>query len=181
MLFRDRQQITISIAAIAVMGCFMLLRYLPLKKEIQSVSRTKAAQMLMIAEGEERAKQIPVLKKQLEELRSAVGNYESSIPQERALGSFLQTIDDLMNEHKLSEQSVTPGEEVAAGELSCIPVTMRCKGTLAHVFEFQRHLRGLDRIIRIEQVNLTNDAEFSGQVHMETRAVIYYRAKAPSQ
>ncbi|UCG46867.1 MAG: type 4a pilus biogenesis protein PilO [Phycisphaerales bacterium] len=181
MLFRERQQVTISIAAIAVMGCFVLLRYLPLKKEIQTVNRTKAAQMLVITGGEECERKIPALKEQLDKLSLAVGNYESCIPQERALGPFLHRIADLMNEHKLTEQSVTPGEEVAAGELCCIPVTMQCKGTLARVFEFYRHLRGLDRIVRIEQVKLTNDAEFSGRVRMETRAVIYYRAGAPGR
>jgi len=178
MLFRERQQVTISIAAIAVMGCFVLLRYLPLKREIQTVNRTKAAQMLVIAGGREHTKQIPLLKQQLQKLRSTVGDYESCIPKERALGPFLQTIDDLMNEHKLTEQAVTPGDEIVAGEMICIPVTMQCNGTLARVFEFHRHLRAMDRIIRIEHVKLANDTEFSGRVHMETRAVIYYRPQA---
>jgi Tfp pilus assembly protein PilO len=49
---------------------------------------------------------------------------------------------------------------------------------LADLFEFFKRLQALDRLIRIEQVKLTNDPDFSGQVTMETRVVIYYAAQA---
>jgi hypothetical protein len=38
-------------------------------------------------------------------------------------------------------------------------------------------LQTLDRLIRIEQIKLSNDGKYKGQVSMETKAVIYYRAK----
>ena len=53
-----------------------------------------------------------------------------------------------------------------------------CKGSLKQIFEFYKALQGLDRLVRIEQVKLVNDNDFSGRVSMHTEAVIYYRAGA---
>lgn len=177
MLFRERQQIAICIAAGAIVGGFVLFRYLPLQKRIKAVKQTRAAQSLAIAEGVADSKRLPLLKEQLLKLRRGLRKYEANIPERRALGTFLRRIANLMNEHNLREQVIAPGEEINAGGLNCIPVNMRCKGELVEIFEFYRRLQGSDRLVRIEQVKLVNDSDFGGEVSMETRAVIYYRAK----
>jgi Tfp pilus assembly protein PilO len=82
-----------------------------------------------------------------------------------------------MNEHDLKEQVITPGAEVEAERFRCIPVSMQCKGKLSQIFKFYHQLQALDRLVRIEQVRLSNDSGYDGQVSMETKAVIYYRAK----
>jgi Tfp pilus assembly protein PilO len=72
---------------------------------------------------------------------------------------------------------IEPHKEVKGEKLNCIPVNIQCKGKLDRIFEFYRRLQGLDRLVRIEQVKLTNDSDYDGQVTMEARAVIYYSAK----
>ncbi len=177
MLFRERQQIAICVAAGAVVSGFVLFRYLPLQKRIKAVEQTRAAQRLAIAKGIADSKRLPLLKGQLLKLQRELRKYEANIPERRALGTFLRRIADLMNEHNLREQVIAPGEEIKAGGLNCIPVNMLCKGKLTQIFEFYRRLQESDRLVRIEQVKLVNDSDFGGEVSMETRAVIYYRAK----
>jgi len=120
--------------------------------------------------------QLPVLKEQLLKLQEAVGNYEANIPTRRSLGEFLHRIAALMNEHHLTEQLIQPGEEIEAKGLNCIPLNMQCKGRLKQIYEFFSSLQVLDRSIRIEDVKLVNDKDFSGEVRMQTKAFIYYRA-----
>ena len=72
---------------------------------------------------------------------------------------------------------IEPHKEIKAENLNCIPVKMQCKGKLYQIFEFFRELQGLDRLVRIEQVKLSNDNDFNGRIDMEARAIIYYRAK----
>ena len=83
-----------------------------------------------------------------------------------------------MNKHSLSEQMIEPNKEIEDENLNCIPVKMKCKGKLFQIYEFFRELQGLDRLVRIEQVKLSNDNDFVGQIGMEARAIIYYRTKA---
>ena len=178
MFFRERQQITIFVIAAAIIRGFVLFRYLPLRKAAKAIKAARAAQTLTITKEQAESKQLPVLKEQLLKLQQAVGNYESNIPMQRALGEFLQRIADLMNENNLKEQVVAPGEEIKNGELCCIPIEMQGKGRLAQIFEFYKRLQGLDRLVRVEQVRFENDKDFSGEVNMLTKAVIYYRPQA---
>lgn len=178
MLFRERQQMVISAAA-AVMICgFVLLRYLPLQRKMSSLRQAHTAQMLAISKTSAESKQMPAIKEQLQQLRTEIENYERRVPAQRELGEFLQKIANLMNECNLQGQVIQLGEEIKAGELSCIPVNMQCKGRLSQIFEFYRCVQGLDRLVRIEHVKLVNDGDFSGEVSMQTDAVIYYRAEA---
>jgi Tfp pilus assembly protein PilO len=155
----------------------MLFWYLPLHKKMKAIRQAKAAQSLAIAKGADHSKQLHLMKEQLQELQEKLANYEANIPEQNTFGDFLGSIADLMNENNLKEQEITPGEEIRANKFNCIPVTMRCKGKLVQIFELYRQMQTLDRIVRIEEVKLSNDKDFSGQVSMETKAFIYYRAK----
>jgi Tfp pilus assembly protein PilO len=177
MLFREKQQLTIFVVAVVIIGGFVLFRYRPLSREKRAVEQNIFAQRLTIAKGAADGKQLPVLKQQLQKVRSELENYEANIPDQRALGVFLRRIAALMNEHNLYDQNIEPREEVKNEEFYCIPMSMRCKGKLSQLFEFYKQLQGLDRLIRIERVKLTNDKDFSGEVRMETEAVIYYKAQ----
>jgi Tfp pilus assembly protein PilO len=175
MLFRERQQIAIcAVAAVMVCG-FVLFRYLPLQRRMKTIRQAHAEQMLAVSKASAESQQIPIIREQLLQLQTAVGNYERQIPAQRELGEFLQRIANLMNEHNLREQLIQPGKEINAGELNCIPLNMQCKGKLSQIFEFYRRVQGLDRLVRIEHVKLVNDGDFSGEVIMQTEAVIYYR------
>ncbi|MHC4456486.1 MAG: type IV pilus inner membrane component PilO [Planctomycetota bacterium] len=178
MLFREKQQIIIFVIAGSMIAGFVLFRYRPFRKRIKVLQHTKATQTLAVAKASEQVNQLPELKEQLLRLQKAVENYEENIPAERALGEFLHTIAELMNEHNLKEQVITPGEEMKAKLLIAIPVNMQCKGGLKQIFDFYKSLQELDRLVRIEQVTLKNDHNFSGEVNMQTKAVIYYRDKA---
>lgn len=177
MLFRERQQLTICIIAGVIVGGFVLFRYLPLRSKMKAIRQIKSSQALTIAKGAADNKQRLLLNEQLLELRHELENYEEKIPQQSDIGVFLHKIADLMNKHNLSDQMIEPHKEIKAEKLNCIPVKMQCKGKLAQIFEFYRQLQGLDRLVRIEQVKLSNDSDFNGQVGMESMAIIYYRAK----
>lgn len=178
MLFRERKQIAICVAAGAMVTAFVMFRYLPLRQRIEAVRQKKAAQRLVISKASMEKVQIPVLKEQLLKLRQTVENYKVNIPAKNDFGVFLQQIADLMSKHNLREQVIAPGKEIVARGLTCIPVDMKCKGTLAQVFEFHKQMQKLDRLVRIEQIKLDNDRDFSGEVSMQTKVVIYYRPQS---
>lgn len=172
---REKKQIVIFAVAVAMVAGFVLFRYLPLQKKRKALEKAKAAQTTALAKTSARQNQMPQLKKQLLEMQNIVGNYQKNIPEQRDLGKFLHKIADLMNTQNLTEQVVQPGDEIEAGKLNCIPVNMQCKGKLEQIFEFYKQLQGLDRLVRIEQMELGNENDFSGTVSMQTKAVVYYR------
>lgn len=162
----------------ATVCVFVLFWYLPLRRQMKAVAQAKTVQTLALARITADKARLPLLKEQLQQLDSELGDYEAHIPEQRNVGPFLSGIADLMNEHNLKEQVVTPGPEVQAEGFNCIPVSMHCKGQLTQLFRFYHRLQSLDRLIRIEQVKLSNDSNYGGEASMETKAVIYYRTKA---
>jgi len=157
---------------------FLLFRYLPLRKKMKAVEKTRAAQALVINKGMAKNEQLPSLREEFEKLQSEVSNYERQIPADRELGTFLHKIADLMNSHNLKGQFIEPGEEVEGEELNYIPVNMKCRGKLKQIFEFYKSLQSLERLVRIEEVKLLNENNFSGEINMQTRAVVYYRPQS---
>ena len=81
MLFREKQQLMICVAAGVMVGGFLLLRYLPLQRRMKAARQTKAAQALTIAKGTAESKQLPLLKAQLLKLQRELENYEANIPE----------------------------------------------------------------------------------------------------
>ena len=178
MLFRERKQIVICIAAGAMVTAFVLFRYLPLRQRLKALEQAKAAQAIAVSRASMEREQMPVLKEQLLTLQQVVGNYQASIPVETDLGAFLQQIADLMSKHNFKEQVIAPHKEIVVKGLNCIPVDMQCKGKLAQVFEFYKRMQKLDRLVRIERVKLLNDKDFSGEVSVQSKVVIYYRPQS---
>lgn len=178
MLFRERQQIVICVVAGVMVGGFVLLRYLPLRKRIKAVEQTRASQKAAANKALAEGGRLPVLKDQLQKLKTAVGDYEAKVPGHRDLGVFLHRIANLMKEHNLREQLIQPGQEVEAEGLNCVPVSMQCKGRLGQIFDFFSSLQGLERLVRIERIKLENDKDFTGELSMRAETVIYYRPEA---
>jgi len=163
------------VLAAVMVGGFVLLRCLPLRRKMETLEHARADHKVAITKTCIQSGQLPSLKDQLEQLQQEVGNYEARIPAQRDLGAFLQSLTNLMDEQKLTEQLIKPGTESQAETLSCIPVNMQCKGSLIRIYEFFDALQRLDRLVRIKKVELTNDKDFSGVVGMNAETVIYYR------
>jgi len=177
LLFWKKQQVLICIVAVMLVVDFIWLGCLPLHKTMTAVKQTKSALRIAIDKGTIGSRQLPVLIEKMENLQQAASNFEVNVPEQRALGMFLQQLANLMTEHNLKEQVIAPQSEIKTDDLNCIPINMRCKGRLIQVFEFYKKLQRLDRLVRIERVKLVNDGSFSGEVNMETNAVIYYRSE----
>jgi Tfp pilus assembly protein PilO len=176
MFFWKQQQVVILIVAGLVGASFVFFVGRPLRRKLKVVNQARAMQKLVMVKGTNEQRQLPLLKAQLLKVAGTVGDYEARVPANPDLGDFLQQIANLMSQQKLTEQVVAPGQEIKGQGLSCIPVNVQCKGKLAEIFGFYEQLQRLDRLVRIERVNLTNDGDFSGHVSMQTRAIVYYRS-----
>ena len=187
-IFREKRQIVICVAIAAMVSGFVLLRYLPLRRKTAAVRSKVIETRLTIAKTGQQNAQLPTLTEKLLKLQSKTANFNLKIPQQMALGEFLHKIANLMNDHNLSDQIVLPTKESGISDsekfmsantkLNAIPVKMQCKGRLPQIFEFYKSLQKLDRTIRIDKVKLENRTDYSGEVTMQTTAIIYYRSPA---
>ncbi len=166
--------------AIAVLFCadFVFYGYMPSHKRLQSLRDAESQQRRLIETAAAQSKELPALKIRLANIEQVVEHYDSYVPADASLGSFLQEIARTMTEHRLTDQVVVPGKEVESEGVGCAPVHINCTGNLKDIFSFFHDLQAMDRLVRIEKVILQNDRGFTGCVSMDTDAVIFYRPQA---
>ena len=171
---KEKKQLAIITASVLMLLGFLLLRYIPLRSKAEHLALDTNEIKEQIDQASTQSGQLSLLREKLANLQKTTGLYETKVPSEMSLGVFLQEMATLMNNHGLTEQKVLPGEEHQAGVLKSIPITMYCKGTTSQVFDFFESLPQLDRSIRIEDISLVNDADYSGLIAMQATVIIYY-------
>jgi Tfp pilus assembly protein PilO len=93
----------------------------------------------------------------------------------RDFAGLWQQIAEVMNKHNLKDQIVQPGTEIHGQTLNCIPISMKCSGSLDQIFGFFQSLNDFERLIRVEQIKILNDSDFAGQLELDVKASVYYR------
>lgn len=175
-----RQQVWVYVVGLLFVADFIFYGYLPSHRRLQSLDQARVQKERLIQTAELQECALPALEESLKATEAAVSHYEDNIPKDKALGPFLGQIAAIMTENTLTDQVIQPQmTEVEANSLRCIPIAMKCKGTLAGIFGFCRDLQELDRLVRIEKLVLKNDDEFTGRITLEAQAVIFYRSEKP--
>jgi Tfp pilus assembly protein PilO len=173
MIIKEKQQLIICLAAAVMVAAFVTGRYLPMHLAKNDAARRRAEQLAVIAKGQADSRLLPALRQRLESETASIASYDLQVPSQAQLGEFLQAASAIMNDLGLQEPLIQPGREIQTGDLNVIPLDIRCKGSLEQMFDFYKTLQGMPRMIRIEEVNLTNDRNYSGLVTMYTKAAIY--------
>ena len=177
MLFDKKQQLAICLLGVMLAADFIFCGYIPLKRKLNDVRSGVQTLQSVINQAEIKKSQLPIFKERLSQLKAQTINFEAAVPKNKDIGLFVQKIGDLMSDYNLNNQMIQPGEQAALKDLNCIAVTMNCQGSLRDIFGFFKKLQKMDRIIRIEEVKLLADGNFSGQIKMESKAIIYYQGE----
>jgi Tfp pilus assembly protein PilO len=171
----DKRQLAIGAAAAALLCGFVVLRFLPMKRAMAEVRSEKRAVHEAMEKTQWQAEKLKELEEQLSALRQRLSGFAEMVPADRQLGPFLRRLTDLMEECGVSDQVIQPGEEKEGEDLGCVPVKMRCTGRLDEIFRFFVSLEELGRVVRVEQVRLSDGGAFDESVQMEAEGLIYYR------
>ncbi len=176
MKYPEKRQVQIIGIAAAIIVGFGVLRFYPLARRMTDIRQVRAAQDIEVGQVRDYSTGIPVLRRQVGELRVSLADYARRIPPGRQFADLWHRIADVMNRHNLQDQIVQPGSETTGPTVGCIPITIQCSGTLDQVFEFLKSLAEFERVIRIDKLQLVNDTEFSGRVKLSADAKVYYQA-----
>jgi Tfp pilus assembly protein PilO len=168
-----KQQMWLYIIAGLFVCDFIACGYLPSRQRLAALEQASAQQRRTIALAAAQGEELPGLERRVRDMRKVVENFDVRVPADRALGTFLQQVAAIMKDCGLGEQVVLPGKETKTDDLSCVPIHLACKGTLADVFRFFTRLQSLDRLVRIEKVALDNDPGLTGQISVQVEAAIF--------
>ena len=169
-----KQMQIIGIAAVIIVG-FGVLRFYPLARRMAGIRGIQCRQSAATAQVRQYTMGIPAFRRQAEDLRVKLADYDRKIPPDRQFADLWYRMAEAMNRHNLQDQVVQPGRETTSQAIGCIPITIQCSGTLEQIFEFLKSLDDFERLIRIEELQLQNDAEHSGRIKLDAAAKVYYQ------
>lgn len=177
MKYPEKRQVQIIGIAAAVIVGFGVLRFYPLVRRMTDIRQVRSAQDIAATQVREYTTGIPALRRQVGELRVSLSDYARRIPPGRQFADLWHRIADVMSRHNLQDQVVQPGSETTGPTVGCIPITIQCSGTLEQVFGFLKSLADFERVIRIDKLQLLNDADFSGRIKLSADAKVYYQTE----
>ncbi|MHC4551611.1 MAG: type 4a pilus biogenesis protein PilO [Planctomycetota bacterium] len=175
----DKQQTMILLIGAVLLTAFAVLRYVP-------IVRTKLASRDMMDRHDtsmqqvgDYAKVVPELRQEKRQLVDQLDSFSVKIPEGKQFAKLWQQIADVMNECQLSEQLVQPGTVKESQQLNCVPLTIECSGSFEQMFQFVQSLEKLDRLVRLEEIDLQNSNDFDATMKLNAKANIYYQSKTP--
>lgn len=162
----------VGIALIIGVGFF---RCRPLLARTRHLKIAKSSQMTENAGIRTQMLELPKIGNKMRSLRTEIGEYYGKIPRNREFASLWDQIAAMMQSLKLRDQLIQPDQEVLGSEINSISITIKCAGSFTQLFEFFKLLDDFERVVRIEQIKLTNSQTDSGIVTMDAKAKIYYQ------
>jgi Tfp pilus assembly protein PilO len=170
----EKQQIIIIAAALVLTTSFTLLRFMPMAKRKAKLAEAKETTIIESESLKVKSASLESMRKELARLQSDLVNYDRQIPTGRNFAELWKQVAGVMKDHGLSEQLVKPETEIHGEIISCIPISLQCSGSLDQIFKLFDSLAQLDRLIRVEDVQLLNDSDYTGNVRMQAKANVYY-------
>ncbi len=153
----------------------VLLGYIPVVWQKYVLRRALARQTLTVEQVQSSIDQAAILEQQIGQLQKQVERFDKCVPQDAQFASLWRQIADLITDHDLQDQQVRPGAEIRYDDFNVVTLDIECTGTLPRIFDFVRSLEQMDRLIRIGQMELTNDKNLSGELTFSAKAEAFYQ------
>ena len=172
-ILEEKKQIMTFVMVVVMAVAFFLFKYVPLRKKLSNVKQDLSEQRVTAMKSEAQKQQMPIVQALFDDLKEQVQNFDTQIPNDRELGVFLKQVTQIMNECGLKEQQIRPDSEIETQSINCIPIEMQCKGTLQQLFNFYNTFQNAGRLVRIQKVSFVNEQDYTGQLNMKAKAIIY--------
>jgi len=172
---QDKKKIWIATIAMLAFALLAVFGYVPIVWQKYVINQSLRRQSLTMEQVRTCADQLSAVEEKISELKPLAEKSERSIPENRQFASLWQEIAELMNQHNLKDQQVKPGEELQDGDVRSVSLEIQCNGKLSDMFAFIGSLEKMERLVRIEQMDLTNDKDYTGQLTLSAKAKVFYR------
>lgn len=175
----DKQQTIILLITAVLLTGFAVFRYVPIVQTKLASRDMMDKHDIAMQQVQHYAKTMPELRREKQQYVQQLEDFSVKIPEGKQFAQLWQQIADVMNDCQLTEQLVRPGTEKQSQQLNCIPLTIECSGSFEQMFEFFQSLEKLDRLVRLEEIDLKNSNDFDATMKLNAKANIFYQSKTP--
>ncbi len=152
------------------------LVYLPQSRQLKRIRTQIVTQERALKADSELASIVPALLQQIEAMSRRYSDFDRLLPKRQELGGFLREISNHLAEEQLSGQLIEPGSPTSQELFHTLPIIMRFKGSYLSVASFLRRLDGMERLTRVQKLQVTRGATSNSpdELEVELQINIYF-------
>lgn len=163
-----------TLAVGAAVTAYLLLAALPQAGRMKALSRGVSRQQAELAARAESLDALARANREVGALAERVADFNVRIPEQPLLGSFLEELARVAQDHKLQSDAIQPGEPVRSHEVVALPITLKVRGPFSAVHDLVRDIEQMPRLTRFEQFKVSADTERPGTVKADLSLKVFY-------
>ncbi len=148
----EKDQIRAFLVLVLLVGAFVGGVWYP----IHSKQKQVAAEIAAIEQANQTDRTttvgLPALGQQIVAMEHTVDSMDKIVPRETELASLLRQWSTELEAQQVDSQDIQTKPIVRGADYNLIPIEMRFRGSFMSAFRFLRHVEGLNRLIRISEL-----------------------------
>jgi len=163
-----------AVLALLLLGGFYLMGIRPAQSQRAVVVSMIDTLKTDLANGQLEAQQLPLVKAQVEQLKSRLERFDKKLPKKPDMDLFMREITRVSDEAALKKVTVQPGSPKRSELFSEMPIAINFTGDFPSVVNFLKQTEEMQRLTRVRSLNIkTRDAQ-QGTVDVDVSMSIYF-------
>ncbi|HXG50139.1 MAG TPA: type 4a pilus biogenesis protein PilO [candidate division Zixibacteria bacterium] len=167
----SQKLIILAVLALLLIAAFYSLAYAPKAAEIASLAQELEAARSDKAVKQQRAANLPRLRKELRDLDMRLKEIVAQLPDKREIPDLLTNISTKAQEAGLDILLFRPRPENPKDFYAEVPVDINVKGTFQSVVAFFDEVGHMHRLVNIDNIGFKNPTVAGDRVVLETASV----------
>jgi Tfp pilus assembly protein PilO len=161
----------------AMVGSYVAVFYVPNARSMGAAEKTLREARAELSEKQVRSKDMPRL---LDEARGMEAGYErdlARIPAEPRIPEFLESVAAVMKEAGITQRNVLPQAPRMKPEYVEQPMSIAFEASFDAAHEVLARIESMDRITRVESLELAATSNDDGKVRVRMNVVVFYAGR----
>lgn len=169
-----RLQMGLSAGLAVMVLLFLFAGYLPAKRHLDALEGQIQSRTAEVEGNQNRARNLPLLALEVQELESRVRDYDRQFPRQADLGEFIKDITRVSQQLALRDFKYQPGAPKRGDTYFELPIQMNFQGDFLNVYSFLSEVEHLQRLTRVRRLSIRTKEIKGGLVEVEIGLNIYF-------
>ncbi len=165
---------SLAVVGILMVVGFVAFVYRPDIRRIADLQASWKFERALLATSQTEAQRLPVVAREVEELRQKLDRFDKRLPKQEELGAFMKDVTNCQQRVNLKRMSWGRGEPRHTDLFAELPLTLNFEGDFLSVGAFLRQIEEMPRLTRVRSLSVKAKDDRPGYVDVQLSMNIYY-------
>lgn len=157
-----------------VLLAFYTLGFVPTSRRLEALKLQIESKQREVIDNQNRSSTLPNLAKEVQRLEESVRIYARQFPRDDELGNFIRDLTEISQRLSLGEWKLAPKTPKRGESYFALPIAMQFEGDFINAKTFLRSVENMQRLTRVQKLQIKAKDLKSGVVQVEVETNIYF-------